>query len=62
MNRIQGKDHKIGIYETNKISLSSFDNEIYIQNNGCNGLSELVIKRTVILIIIKKAFLSSKLF
>ena len=25
MNRIQSKDHKIGTYEVNKISLSCFD-------------------------------------
>ena len=39
MNRIQGKDHKIGTYETNKISLSGFDDKIYIQNNGYDGLA-----------------------
>ena len=39
MNRIQSKDHKIGTYEINKISLSWFDNKIYIQNNGCDGLA-----------------------
>ena len=31
MNRIQSKDHKIGTYEINKISLSCFDDKIYIQ-------------------------------
>ena len=39
MNRIQSKDHRIGTYETNKISLSCFDDKIYIQNNGCGGLA-----------------------
>ena len=39
MDRIQSKDHKIGIYEINKISLSCFDDKIYIQNNGCDGLA-----------------------
>ena len=39
MNRIQGKDHKIGTYEINKTSLSYFDNKIYIQNNACDGSS-----------------------
>ena len=34
MNRIQSKHHKIGAYEINKISLSCFDDKIYIQNNG----------------------------
>ena len=33
-NRIQSKDHRIGTYEINKISLSCFDSKIYIQNNG----------------------------
>ena len=32
MNRIQSKDHRIGTYEINKISLSCFDIKIYIQN------------------------------
>ena len=31
MNRIQIKNHRIGKYETNKISLSCFDDERYIQ-------------------------------
>ena len=39
MNWIQSKYHKIGTYEINKISLSCFDDKIYIQNNGCNGLA-----------------------
>ena len=39
MNRIQSKDHRIGTYEINKISLSCFDDKTYIQNNGCNGLA-----------------------
>ena len=39
MNRIQSKDHRIGTYEINKISLRCFDDKIFIQNNGCNGLS-----------------------
>ena len=39
MNRTQSKDHRIGIYEINKISLSCFDDKIYIQNNGCDGLA-----------------------
>ena len=34
MNRIQSKDHRIGTYEINKISLSRFLDKIYIQNNG----------------------------
>ena len=39
MNRIESKDHKIGIYEINKISLSCFDDKIYIQNNEYDGLA-----------------------
>ena len=39
MNRIQSKDHKIGTYEIDKISLSCFDDKIYIQNNGYDGLA-----------------------
>ena len=39
MNRIQSKDHKIGTYEINKTFLSCFNDEIYIQNNGCDELS-----------------------
>ena len=39
MNRIQSKYHRIGPYENNKISLSYFDDKIYIQNNGYDGLA-----------------------
>ena len=39
MNRIQSKDHKMGTYEINKISLSCFDDKIYIQNNKFDGLA-----------------------
>ena len=39
MNRIQSKDHKIGTYEINKMSLSCFDEKIYIPNNRCDGLA-----------------------
>ena len=39
MNRIQSKDHRIGTYEINKISLSCFDDKIYMQNKGCDGLA-----------------------
>ena len=38
MNRIQSKDHKIGTYEINKISLSCCDDKIDIQKWGCDGL------------------------
>ena len=36
MNRIQSKDHRIGTYE---ISLSYFDDKIYIENSGYDGLA-----------------------
>ena len=39
MNRIQCKNHRIETYETNKISLSCFNDKIYIQNNGYDGLA-----------------------
>ena len=39
MNRIQSKDHSIKAYEIKKISLSCFDDKIYIQVNGCDGLA-----------------------
>ena len=38
MNKIQSKDHIIGTFEINKISLSCFNDKTYIQNNGCDGL------------------------
>ena len=34
VNRIQSKEYKIGKCEINKISLSCFDDKIYIQNSG----------------------------
>ena len=39
MNRIQNKDNRIGTYVINEISLSCFNNKIYIQNYGCDGLA-----------------------
>ena len=39
MNRIANKDHRIGTYEINKISLTCFDDKIYIQNNENDGLA-----------------------
>ena len=42
MNRIQNKDHRIEIYEINKISFSCFDDKIDVQNNGCDGLALIV--------------------
>ena len=42
MNRIQSVDHKIGTYEINKISSSCFHDQIYIKNNGYNGLGLVI--------------------
>ena len=39
INRIQSKGHRIGKDEINKIQLSCFDDKIYIQNNGYDGLA-----------------------
>ena len=39
MNRIQRKNHRIGTYEINKISLSCFHDKIHILNNGYYGLA-----------------------
>ena len=39
MNRVQSKNHRIETYEINKISLSCFDDKIFIQNNGCDRLA-----------------------
>ena len=38
-NRIQSKEHRIETYEIKKISLSCFDDKIYIQNNEYDGLA-----------------------
>ena len=39
MDRSQSKNHKIRPYEITKISLSCFNDKIYIQNNGYDGLA-----------------------
>ena len=39
MKRIQSKLHRIGTYEVYKISLSCFDDKIYILDNGINSLA-----------------------
>ena len=39
INKIESKDHKIRTYEINKISFSSFDDKIYIQKTGYDGLA-----------------------
>ena len=39
MRRIQGKKHKIGTYEINKISLSCFDDKIFVIDDGIHTLA-----------------------
>ena len=39
MKRIQSKNHRIKIYEINKISLWCLDDKIHILNNGYAGLT-----------------------
>ena len=39
MIRVQSKHHKIRTYGIAKISLSCFDDKIYIQNNGYDELT-----------------------
>ena len=38
MKRIQGKQHKMGTYEINKISLSCFDDKRFALNDGIHTL------------------------
>ena len=38
MNSIKSKDHRIGTYEINKISLSCFDHKKHMLKNGYGGL------------------------
>ena len=39
MRRIQGKKHKIGTHEINKISLSVFNDKRFVLNNGIHTLA-----------------------
>ena len=39
MKRMQAKKHKIETYETDKISLSCFDNKIFVLDDGIHMLS-----------------------
>ena len=39
MNRIQSEDHRIRTFEINQISLLCFDDKMYIQKNGYDGLA-----------------------
>ena len=38
MRGIKPKNHNLGTYEANKISLSCFDNKLYILHDGINTL------------------------
>ena len=40
MRRIQGKKHKVGTYEINKISLSVFDDKRFVLNDGIHMFSD----------------------
>ena len=39
MRRIQGKKHKMGTYEINKISLSVFDDKRFVLNDSTHTLA-----------------------
>ena len=39
MRRIQGKKHKLGTHEINKISLSCFDDKIFVLDDGIHALA-----------------------
>ena len=39
MRRIQAKNHKLGTYEINKISLSCFDDKRFVLNDGIHTLA-----------------------
>ena len=39
MERIQGKKHKMGTYEINKISLSCFEDKIFVLDDGIHTLA-----------------------
>ena len=39
VRRIQGKKHKMGTYEINKISLSVFDDKRFVLNDGIHTLA-----------------------
>ena len=60
MNKIQSKYHRIKTDEITEISLSCFDDKIYFQNNGYDGLAlgyQSSLEKTFILITILKIIL-----
>ena len=54
MRRIQGKKHKMGTYEINKISLSVFDDKRFVLNDGIHSVFVLAKSFRKKNIIIKK--------
>ena len=65
MNRIQSKDHGIRTYKVNKISLSYFDDKIYIQNNRIwisSWFLELIIKNSYLNNYLEKLFCQAYCF
>ena len=59
MKRIQSKKHKLGTYEIDKISLSCFDDKIYVLDDGIYTLSHFH-KNSVKVVIIKKIVIIEK--
>ena len=53
MNGIQSKNHKMGTCEINEVSLSCFDNKIFVLNKGDDGLA---IKILLIFSLVRRAF------
>ena len=55
MRRIQGKKHKLGTYQINKISLSCFDDKRFALDDGIDTLAYFhkVLKNRILLMIIK---------
>ena len=51
MNRIQGKDHRIGTFEFDKISLSYFDKKKYISRTMDQLLVTRVNKKNPVILI-----------
>ena len=58
MERIQGKKHKMGAYEINKISLSCFDDKRFVLDHGIHTLAYFYkdLKNRFSQITIKKRF------
>ena len=70
MKRIQSKKHKLGTHETDKISLSCFDDKRYVPDDGIYTLAFFIkivlqvlrrLKKIVIKNIVKKLHVSNKM-